>query len=222
MARAKIAESVQSKLLVDCRRRCCLCFGLNRDTAIKSGQIAHIDRDPKNSDINNLAFLCFDHHNEYDSRTSQSKGITKNEVLSFRDELISIIKTTFSQKVHFGEIATPPMDPYAGTYIRIGSGSDSAEISLAPLPDDPEGNLQYFLYGMSLFGAERPSGPNIGFLNNIGSMSEGGIFALENLHNLNLDVRIVFLDDRNIKVLDNSSVGWHGFGVTFSGLYSRS
>jgi hypothetical protein len=56
--------------------------------AKKKGQIAHLDHDSSNADISNLAFLCFDHHDEYDSKTSQSKGLRRAEVERYREELI--------------------------------------------------------------------------------------------------------------------------------------
>ncbi len=79
-ARATIPPEVIADVLVASRRRCCVCFGLSNDTAEKKGQVAHIDRDASNSARDNLVFLCFDHHDQYDSRTSQSKGLTMEEV----------------------------------------------------------------------------------------------------------------------------------------------
>ena len=64
-----------------------MCFGLDRDDAVKRGQIAHLDGDRNNNSIENLAFLCFVHHDEYDSRTSQSKGLKKKEIERYREEL---------------------------------------------------------------------------------------------------------------------------------------
>ena len=87
--RTKIPDSTQAEVLVQSRRRCCVCFGLNRDDSVKKGQIAHLDGDKTNNRIGNLAFLCFDHHDEYDSPTSQSKGLTRMELERFRDELAS-------------------------------------------------------------------------------------------------------------------------------------
>jgi hypothetical protein len=69
------------------RRRCCVCFGLSNDTREKKGQVAHIDRDASNKARDNLVFLCFDHHDQYDSRTSQSKGLTMEEVSEYRAQL---------------------------------------------------------------------------------------------------------------------------------------
>ena len=85
--RKKIPNLTQAEVLVQSRRRCCLCFGLNRDDALKKGQIAHLDGDINNNSIENLAFLCFEHHDEYDSRTSQSKGLVRAEIERYREEL---------------------------------------------------------------------------------------------------------------------------------------
>ena len=49
--------------------------------------MAHIDGDSSNSAIDNLVFLCLEHHDEFDSRTSQSKGLTPGEVARYRSEL---------------------------------------------------------------------------------------------------------------------------------------
>ncbi len=85
--RTKAPDSVQTEILVQSRRRCCICYGLNRDETVKRGQIAHVDGDPSNNSLGNLVYLCFDHHDEFDSRTSQSKGLLKSEVLKYREEL---------------------------------------------------------------------------------------------------------------------------------------
>lgn len=93
MARKPTPQNTEVCVLLRSRRRCAICFGLNRDTGIKPGQIAHIDQDNTNSKIENLAFLCLEHHDKYDSKTSQSKGITAGELKHFRDELYAYVKT---------------------------------------------------------------------------------------------------------------------------------
>src|SRR6202043_1623254 len=80
MVRSHLPESVETPVLTRSRRRCCICFGLAGDFSQKRGQIAHLDRDPANNAFENLAFLFLDHHDEYDSRTSQSKGLREKEV----------------------------------------------------------------------------------------------------------------------------------------------
>lgn len=85
--RRKASGDTEAAVLTRSRRRCCICFGLHRDVAVKTGQIAHLDGDRSNSTVDNLAFLCLVHHDQYDSRTSQSKNLTTEEVKAYRTEL---------------------------------------------------------------------------------------------------------------------------------------
>jgi hypothetical protein len=85
--RAPISDEVQANVLINSRRRCCLCYWLNGDTEVKQGQIAHLDQDHGNPKESKLVFLCLPHHDQYDSKTSQSKGLREQEVRRYRDEL---------------------------------------------------------------------------------------------------------------------------------------
>jgi hypothetical protein len=87
MKRKRVSDSTQAEVLVRSRRRCCVCFGLTRYDKVKTGQIAHLDQDPSNDSEDNLAFLCLEHHDQYDSRSSQSKNLTRAEVERYRTEL---------------------------------------------------------------------------------------------------------------------------------------
>ena len=87
MPRRKIAQSTQTEVFVLSRRRCCVCYGLNHDAAVKKGQLAHLDGNPSNNVLDNLAYLCFDHHDELDTKPSQSKGLTVLEVRRYRNDL---------------------------------------------------------------------------------------------------------------------------------------
>lgn len=87
MQRTKIPRETEFQVLMLCRRRCTFCFGLSHDAERKVGQIAHVDRDSKNNTLQNLAFLCFVHHDEYDSTTRQSKRLTDTELLRYLDAL---------------------------------------------------------------------------------------------------------------------------------------
>jgi hypothetical protein len=46
-----------------------------------------LDHDPSNTSEDNLAFLCLEHHDQYDSRTSQSKSLQIREVKAYRADL---------------------------------------------------------------------------------------------------------------------------------------
>jgi hypothetical protein len=87
--RKKLPNNIATNVITACKRRCCLCWGLDDDNSEKPGQIAHLDRNPSNDDLDNLAWLCLDHHDRYDGRTSQSRGLTIEEVKYYRDKLVS-------------------------------------------------------------------------------------------------------------------------------------
>lgn len=100
--RKAIPKSTQAKVLIQSRRRCCLCYFWDGDATQKDGQIAHIDHDPRNVDFDNLAYLCFRHHNEFDTMQSQGKSVGSDEMRHARgllyhnmagtgDPLVSVI-----------------------------------------------------------------------------------------------------------------------------------
>ena len=146
MSRKSVSATVQANVLVKSRRRCCICFGLNRDISIKQGQIAHLDRDSANNVEENLAFLCFDHHNQYDSTTRQSKNLTRQEVIHYKQELISSNEVAFAHKVTSSKAGNVDVEDLSGHYIRDGE-FDSAEVTVRRLPDG-----RYYVEGYALWG----------------------------------------------------------------------
>lgn len=91
MSRKRTTTKIETKILRECRRRCCLCVALESNLSERDGQIAHIDRDNKNNKEENLAFLCLRHHDKYDTRRSQSKGFTQGELKSYKQDLLDLI-----------------------------------------------------------------------------------------------------------------------------------
>lgn len=87
MTRKAIHEDDQKSILTKSRRRCCLCFWLDGRDEVQKGQIAHLDQNNENAEEDNLAFLCFDHHDEYDGTPRLAKGLRESEVRHWRDEL---------------------------------------------------------------------------------------------------------------------------------------
>src|SRR6266516_203024 len=92
--RKRISSEVVADVTSASRRRCCICFALRLDDSEKQGQIAHLDRDASNNSSDNHAFLCLDHHDQYDSRTSPAKGLTIEEVKRYRTELLAFVART--------------------------------------------------------------------------------------------------------------------------------
>ncbi len=223
MARKKIPASTQDNVLIRSRRRCCVCFGLDRDTKLKSGQIAHLDHNNLNDSEENLAFLCFHHHDEYDSKTSQRKGFTIGELKAFQSELYVAVGKSFTIDGHFGFITVPPRDPYAGNYVRVGP-SDSAVMTLTPMPDNIEGYPRYAVSGSALWGMDREFGPNMGELEFIGVVESGKIFHQfdhsfmdDPQHSIHIE-----LSDDTMFVTEENFVGIYGMNVTFGGEYRRA
>lgn len=90
MARKSIPPTVQADVLIKCRRRCALCVGVDGNMSERSGQIAHINGNHADNRFENLVWLCLDHHDRFDSTTSQTKNYTQIEVRNYRDNLYQI------------------------------------------------------------------------------------------------------------------------------------
>ena len=156
--RRPIPSAMLDEVLCLSRRRCCICFGLNRDLSLKQGQVAHLDRDRSHNDLDNLAFLCLDHHDQYDGRTSQSKGLTPGEVRRFRKDLHEVIDRAWKEPLLLaGALVLAAGDP-CGRYVRE-TEHESAEFEVTRLPD---GRLR--VSGVAFWGTKREYGPNIGQL----------------------------------------------------------
>jgi hypothetical protein len=97
VARIAVPSDIQDQVILLARRRCCVCFGLCGDVDVKAGQIAHLDHNHNNNEPDNLAFLCLDHHDQYDSKTSQSKGLRENEIRRYRTELYTNVSAALSR-----------------------------------------------------------------------------------------------------------------------------
>lgn len=82
--RKHIPKAIETNVLLASRRRCCLCVFLKNRDEDQKGQIAHLNRDPSDTSLDNLVWLCLEHHDDYDGKTSQSKGFTIDEVRHYR------------------------------------------------------------------------------------------------------------------------------------------
>ncbi len=223
MPRKSISTQIQAEILVKSRRRCCICFGLNRNTGLKGGQIAHLDRNSSNNTPENLAFLCFDHHDEYDSITSQRKGFTAIEVKEYRRELYGHLGSAFTQTVFFGEMAIPPSDPYAGKYVLVGGLVDSAEILVTPVPDGYYSKPRYAVSGLALWGTQRSLGPNIGTIDFLGIMEDDAELRWSRRIGDETVVSVLAFDRLGgLTVKEHNWIGAYGMNVTFEGEYTRS
>jgi hypothetical protein len=83
---------VQTTVLLACRRRCALCVGIDGVFDAQPGQLAHIDRNHENNDEGNAAWLCVNHHVEYDSSSPQTKRLTPDELRAYQAKLQELMK----------------------------------------------------------------------------------------------------------------------------------
>lgn len=150
--RKKIKSTTETTILTKSRRRCALCFGLEGDYSEKLGQIAHLDKDRSNDKLDNLGYLCFDHHSKYDSTSSQHKNYTITEVKTYREQLYSeMSKGTFeNQKL----VINDPSKPYSLAFDGVTSCFEyelKKDIDLTNLLIEAEFRISNQLYAGVLF-----------------------------------------------------------------------
>ncbi len=101
MKRPSLPSAIEVEVLTKSARRCALCFGLENDFSEKKGQIAHLDKNHSNHSIHNLVFLCLDHHDSYDGRSSQSKGYQNPEISHYRNLLYDTVSKRIPREQRF-------------------------------------------------------------------------------------------------------------------------
>lgn len=75
--KTKIPEPIAAEVMFRAHLLCCVCKK-------KGDHIHHIDGDPANNDINNLAYLCFTDHNEATITGSLRRKLTPTLILKYR------------------------------------------------------------------------------------------------------------------------------------------
>lgn len=210
MARPKIPQKTETELLLKCRRRCCVCYGLHRDNRIVQGQIAHLDHNPSNNDLTNLAFVCFAHHDQYDSQTSQSKKLTLEEVKAFKQELEDHIQDAWNRPIIDTDLIT--VDIFSGKY-ETGNEFASASLAVKYLGG---GLIQ--VSGFALYGKTREFGPNIGELDFITEVQRNKAVYIDQLHDKQYKLELTFLGSK-LLAAEDYVIGYFGHNARFEGTY---
>ena len=215
-SRSGLPPKTEVTVLLSSRRRCAICFGLNRDTSIKQGQIAHLDRDRSNDRPENLVFLCLNHHDQYDSRVSQSKGFKSTEVKCYRAELVEAMQFALRSPLELHEDETA-MRGWEGIF-RWEILNASAELRIVRSEPD-----RYWVSGNAFWGTQNPAGPNIGVLDAAG-MLEGDRLVLKDKdhdYELSMALRRSGLSAQEKKFSEATRFDMFGLNVTFEGQYRR-
>ena len=82
-ARTPVPDDVSAEVMFQHDRTCCVC----RDRGL-AVQIHHIDENPTNHAINNLAVLCLEHHEQTQTRGGFAKKLKAADVIRFRDDWV--------------------------------------------------------------------------------------------------------------------------------------
>jgi len=81
--RTPIPDDISAEVMFQHDRTCCVCH--QRELAV---QIHHIDEDPTNHAISNLAVLCLEHHEQTQTRGGFAKKLKAADVIRSRDDWI--------------------------------------------------------------------------------------------------------------------------------------
>lgn len=84
--RTEIPSGTAARVLFTSDRTCCVCR--QRGKAV---QIHHIDDDPANNEIGNLAILCFDCHRDTQIRGGVDRKLDADQVILYRDDWHSVV-----------------------------------------------------------------------------------------------------------------------------------
>jgi hypothetical protein len=93
--RIKIPEKITAKLIVENRRRCCICREPRRPI-----QIHHIDSNPSNNEMNNLAVLCIECHSNVSGNQGFGKSYSVEEVKLHKQSWELRCKVWLNEDVH--------------------------------------------------------------------------------------------------------------------------
>ncbi len=85
--RITIPNAIADKVLFNHNRTCCVCRIQNKEV-----QIHHIDENPTNNAINNLAVLCLDCHNKTQITGGFGRHLNAGQIILYRDQWLEMVK----------------------------------------------------------------------------------------------------------------------------------
>jgi hypothetical protein len=108
MTRVRIPDDVAAEALYSHRRTCCVCNISNRRI-----QIHHIDEDPSNNAIENLAVLCFEDHDLTQITGGFGRKLGASEVRKHRDEWVARVARAREEAhaIIVAQMAAAPPEP---------------------------------------------------------------------------------------------------------------
>jgi hypothetical protein len=113
--RTPIPEEVSDQLLFATDYTCCICRRPDRPL-----QIHHIDEDPSNNDISNLAVLCLDCHHKTQVHGGFGKRYTPGVVCKYREDWLRTVGTKRARQTRLNpdRASRAPMQRMSAEYAR--------------------------------------------------------------------------------------------------------
>ena len=210
-SRSGLPLKTEAEVLLSSRRRCAICFGLDRDDSIKRGQIAHLNRDRSNNKPENLVFLCLEHHDQYDSRTSQSKGFKSTEVKCYQAELKEALRCTLLAPVEFYKDQAA-IKEWEGLF-RWETSNAFAELRIVR-----SGRDRYRVSGLALWGTQTLEAPHDGVLDAAAMLEGDHLVLTDQDYELSMELTRTGLRAAQEPI---AASNLFGMNVTFEGQYRR-
>lgn len=91
--RRRIPKSTEGELLFKTDMKCCVCSDKRGD------HIHHLDENPSNNNLDNLAFLCFDHHEEASVKNNLRKKLTPETIRKYRELHYDVVQNNRNRKL---------------------------------------------------------------------------------------------------------------------------
>ncbi|MCC6186112.1 MAG: HNH endonuclease, partial [Chitinophagaceae bacterium] len=83
--RKKIPDAIAASVMFKSDLKCCICSN-------KGDHIHHLDGNRNNNSIENLALLCFSHHDSASIKNSLSRKLSKDVIIKYRTLHYSVIE----------------------------------------------------------------------------------------------------------------------------------
>lgn len=115
--RVRPPDDISEEVMFRHDRTCCVCRDKGKDV-----QIHHLDENPSNNDPENLAVLCFDHHNDTQIRGGFGRKLSAAAVTVNRDDWVRRVE---ERRDKADEIAASAMSGFSASASEIDNGEEA-------------------------------------------------------------------------------------------------
>lgn len=125
--RISIPQDVVAEVLFASDHTCCKCWIAGKDV-----QVHHIDDDPANNNLANLAVLCFECHNETQVRGGFGRRFSPHEATRYRDDWLVRVRNRRDQADALVIATLAGVRPDQSVGVNVGSQSASKTVWSPP------------------------------------------------------------------------------------------